>query len=232
MELWTGFWIGLLGSLHCLGMCGPIALAIPKREGRAILDASAYNLGRVLTYSVMGILVGAVGASIALAGYQRWISMVLGALLLVVIVLPGGLGRLTSGSAMTSTAFVKFKSAFQATLARHTLPSLLLLGFLNGLLPCGLVYVALAAAFSAGSVSGGVLMMAAFGLGTIPMMATVYLVGNLVPSGLRTRVGVVLRVGVACVGILLILRGLSLGIPYLSPIIGDDVSSTEMMHHH
>jgi len=104
-----------------------------------------------------------------------------------------------------------------AQLQRRTFRSLALLGALNGLLPCGLVYVALAGAVSRGSLAAGILFMALFGLGTMPTMLAVSLSGRILPLAFRSKLRAAIPVGVCLLAMLLILRGLALGIPYLSP---------------
>ena len=95
--------------------------------------------------------------------------------------------------------------------------TLLLFGLLNGLLPCGLVYAALAGAAATGGPLGGALFMAAFGLGTIPAMLAVSLAGRLITAPWRARFQRAVPVAMAVLAVLFIVRGLSLGIPYLSP---------------
>lgn len=216
MTLWTALFLGLAGSLHCAGMCGPLALALspagPSSAGFAA-GRLAYNLGRVLTYALLGIVFGLVGHSLALAGIQRWVSIGLG------LVLLAGLfssRRLVQWRPMT--ARVQFlKSRMSAVLGRRSFASLAMLGFLNGFLPCGLVYVACAGATATGGVISGVLFMITFGLGTVPMMLAISLSGRLLPMSLRLHLRKAIPVSVIVLASLLILRGMSLSIPYLSP---------------
>ncbi|MFO1487682.1 MAG: sulfite exporter TauE/SafE family protein [Verrucomicrobiota bacterium] len=216
MELWTAFILGLVGSLHCAGMCGPLALALPA-TGRSALSFTAsrlaYNLGRVLTYCLMGIVFGLVGKTLLLAGVQRWMSIALGLALL------GGLFLSRKISLLKpTTALVGFlKARMGALLRERSFTALATLGMLNGLLPCGLVYVAAAGATVAESLPQSVLYMAAFGAGTVPMMLAISLSGKLVPFSLRLKLQKAIPVSVFIVAALLILRGLALGIPYISP---------------
>jgi hypothetical protein len=216
MEAGAAILLGLLGGLHCAGMCGPLMLALPAAggsRGRFIAGRLVYQLGRVATYGLLGVVFGLVGKTLFLAGVQRWVSLTLGLLLLAGLVasprllevrwLTGGLGRL--------------RSLMARYLRERTLGSLAVLGFLNGLLPCGLVYVAGAGATAAGSVWGGVGFMTLFGLGTLPVMLGMSLSGRVVPALLRHRLQRLVPASVAVLALLLILRGLALGIPYLSP---------------
>lgn len=216
MMLWTAFMLGLVGSLHCAGMCGPLAMAVPVvGSGRAGIISSRllYNLGRIATYAVLGLVAGLVGQTFALAGLQRWVSLAAGAAIL------GGLlfaGRFST--ALPATRLVmRLKAGFGSLLHRRSYGSVFLLGTLNGLLPCGLVYVACAAALASPRWLDGGGYMIAFGLGTVPMMFAFGILGMKLQSLLRFRLQKLIPVSLAVVGVLLLLRGLALGIPYVSP---------------
>ena len=216
MELWTAFILGLVGSLHCAGMCGPLALALPVTGNSGVSFATgrlAYNLGRVITYCLLGVVFGLVGKTLLLAGVQRWVSIALGVALL------GGLFASRKLSLIKPvTALVGFlKIKMSRLLRRRSFLALAILGLLNGLLPCGLVYVAGAGATMSASILDGVFYMAAFGFGTIPMMLAISLSGKLVPFSLRLKLQKAIPFSVFILATLLILRGMALGIPYLSP---------------
>jgi uncharacterized protein len=216
MEYATAFVLGLVGSLHCAGMCGPLALALPvagQTAGGYLIGRVAYNLGRIVTYCLMGLVFGALGRTLLLAGIQRWLSISLGVLLLAGLITSRKLALWRPVTALVG----QLKNRMSALLRQKSLGSLAVLGLLNGLLPCGLVYVAAATATANGSVIGGVGFMAAFGVGTVPMMLAIALSGKLVPIGLRLKWSRAIPVSVFLLASLLILRGLSLGIPYLSP---------------
>jgi uncharacterized protein len=214
--VWTAFILGLAGSMHCAGMCGPLALALPH-PGRGMAGFVAgrvlYQLGRITTYVLLGALFGLLGRSLALAGIQRWVSIGAGVLIL------SGLGiSVWAGAAAPLNRWVhRVKGWLGWWLKRGTMGSLLGLGMVNGLLPCGLVYAACLGAAATGSVTFGVSYMALFGLGTVPMMLGLSLGGQVLPLGLRLRLQRLIPVSLGVVGVLLVLRGLSLGIPYLSP---------------
>jgi hypothetical protein len=173
----------------------------------------AYNAGRIVTYCALGLVFGTVGRTLMLAGVQRWASIVLGVSLL------GGLffsRKLALWRPMT--AFVEIlKGRMSWLLRRRSFSSLALLGLFNGLLPCGLVYVAGAGATASGSPLDGIRYMAAFGLGTVPMILGIGLSGRLMPLAFRLQLRKAIPVSIFLVASLLILRGLSLGIPYVSP---------------
>ena len=220
MDFITPLTIGLVGSLHCMGMCGPIVVSLPLKNQNLmtkITGAVLYNSGRVVTYSVLGVLFGLLGRGIHLAGFQQWTSILLGVAMIVSVLFPFvfrekiTLGNLLAG--MASRLIVRLKKLF----ASRSYASLLLIGLLNGLLPCGLVYVALAGAISSGSVISGALFMVLFGLGTIPLLLVATLASDALGQRLRSKMRKVVPYFVFMLGVLFILRGMSLGIPYISP---------------
>lgn len=216
MALWTAFILGLAGSLHCAGMCGPLVLALPAPGGhgwRLLWGRLLYNLGRVLTYCLLGVGFGLIGQSLALAGLQRWVSLGLGSAMLTGLIL----SRSRALTLSLALPVGRLKSAMGHWLQQRTFTSLLIFGLLNGLLPCGLVYVACAGAAATGHVGTAVAYMLVFGLGTVPMLLGLGLAGHWFQTSLRLKLQKLVPVCVGVVAVLLILRGLSLGIPYLSP---------------
>jgi sulfite exporter TauE/SafE len=178
-----------------------------------VLGRFIYQLGRVATYALLGVAGGLVGKSVFLAGFQSGLSIALG-----VAVLAGFLlSKRVAVSAPVVRLVGKLKIAMSAQLRQRSFQSLILLGMLNGLLPCGLVYVALAGAVAQGTLLAGVGFMAAFGMGTLPMMLAVSLSGKLFPPSLRLKLNRAIPYAVCLLAGLLILRGMSLGIPYVSP---------------
>lgn len=216
MMIWTAFLLGLVGSLHCAGMCGPLALAMPTGTGSSLsflLRRLAYNAGRIVTYMAIGSIFGLLGQSLAMAGLQRWLSIAAGIGILT--------GLLTSSRPVLNGPIPRWVNAVKASLGRlltkHGPVPQFGVGLLNGLLPCGLVYAAAAGATAAGSALDGLAYMAAFGLGTVPMMLLLGLAGQRVQFSLRFKLQRLVPLSLGLVGTLLILRGLALGIPYLSP---------------
>jgi len=221
IDCWTAFLLGLVGSLHCAGMCGPLALALPAAGNTMpgyVLGRVAYNTGRIVTYCLLGIVFGLAGWTFLLAGLQRWVSIALGVALLLCLFA----SRRLSLSRPVTFAVNQLKSRMSVLLRRRSFAALAVLGLLNGLLPCGLVYVACAGAAATGGTMAGASYMTAFGIGTVPMMLAISLSGKLVPPSLRLKLVKTIPVCVFLLGTLLILRGMSLGIPYLSP----DMSGT------
>jgi uncharacterized protein len=218
MELWTAFILGFVGSLHCAGMCGPLALALPvagNTRSAFVLGRVLYNLGRVLTYCVIGAVFGLVGQSLALAGFQKWVSLIAGAVILIGLAASTRVGL---GLPITKSV-VWLKSSVGRLLHQRTFGALFLLGTLNGLLPCGLVYVAATAAAATGSLRMGIFSMAMFGLGTLPMMLGLGLAGRRLQGVFSFRLQKLVPISLAVLGVLLVLRGMELGIPYISPVL-------------
>lgn len=214
--LWTAFLLGLAGSLHCAGMCGPLALALPhpgRGMGGFIAGRALYQIGRIGTYVSIGVVFGLLGRSLALAGVQRWVSLIAG-----LAILSGLLFSFWAQAIGPMTRWVERVKGWLAWwLKRRTMGSLLGLGLVNGLLPCGLVYAAAAGAAATGGVGPGMAYMALFGLGTVPMMLALSLGSKAMPVAWRFRLQRLIPVSLGTVGVLLVLRGMSLGIPYLSP---------------
>lgn len=211
--------LGLMGSFHCAGMCGPIAISLPLHGasvGQKIWGGILYNLGRTFTYAIMGALFGLVGQGLQLIGFQQWVSVTMGSIMVLTILFPK-----IFAIAKLNNNVVPYMSRLKKTLAGlfsvKSFRSLWFIGMLNGLLPCGLVYMAIAGAIGVGGAVNGSLFMILFGLGTIPMLLFISMAGNVMSHEVRKKINGVIPVLVVVVGLLFILRGLSLGIPYLSP---------------
>lgn len=218
IAIFAGFGIGVLGSFHCVGMCGPIALALPVQGKTGFQKAMAillYNLGRAITYASMGLVFGLLGSSFSLFGLQQWVSIIAGAAILILLLS-------NHMSLVQKTPFGKFnvwvKEQLSVFLRKDKTPGAYLsIGFLNGFLPCGLVYVAIASSLATGSAVSGALLMFGFGLGTIPVMASLMAFGKFISLRVRSWMNQAVPYMIGVMAILLILRGLNLGIPYLSP---------------
>ena len=212
--------LGLAGSLHCLGMCGPLALALPANPeaslARRAVGRLVYNLGRAVTYAWMGLFAGFLGHAIRMAGVQQMVSIGLGVFLLGTVFL----STKHLPAWVVNTFYRPVQRGLQRILKRGSLPGLFQTGLLNGLLPCGLVYAALAAAsLQQGAVQGG-LYMFLFGIGTISLMFIPSLGGlGIRHSNFQPVLNRVIPAVTCAVAVLLILRGLSLSIPYISPIL-------------
>ena len=218
--LYTALIFGLLGSFHCVGMCGPIAFLLPvdrtnnvKKIGQIFL----YHFGRVLAYSIIGLVFGLIGKSLNLFGLQQQLSILIGVLMIAVIFIPIRTFNKYNFSKPIYKAVSKVKSALGKELKKKTPDTFLTIGFLNGFLPCGLVYMAVFGAIASGNALQGSLYMAMFGLGTIPLMTSAIYLGNFLNGQVRQRIRKAIPVLVVVIGGLFIVRGLGLGIPYISP---------------
>ena len=213
--------LGFLGSFHCVGMCGPIALAIPvRRTSRfsVLWGSLVYNFGRVIAYGSMGVLFGLLGKGFVLAGWQNALSVVLGILILLGIMIPFLLRKYFRFPAL-SRVLEKLKSYIRQLFGTHSRYTLFLIGFFNGFLPCGFVYLAIAGALATGGILNGMLFMAAFGAGALPALMAVTLFRERIGLRFRTRINRAVPLFVGIMALMLILRGLNLGIPYLSPAL-------------
>ncbi|WP_111306881.1 sulfite exporter TauE/SafE family protein [Confluentibacter sediminis] len=232
--LLSAFVFGLLGSFHCVGMCGPIAFMLPVTRTNTyakILQISLYHLGRLLAYSIIGFAFGLIGKSLYLFGFQQQLSIIIGLLMIIVILIPFKTFSKYNFSKPVLKIISKIKSALGLALKRKTPETFLTIGFLNGFLPCGLVYMAVFAAITSGNALGGSLYMAIFGLGTIPLMTSAIYFSNFLKGKARQKIQRAIPAVVVIIGLLFILRGLGLGIPYLSPApINQTISSNIDCH--
>ena len=218
--LWTALVLGLAGSFHCIGMCGPIAFVIPvdrSFKSKLFFQIFLYNFGRLITYSFIGLLFGFIGKGLYLAGFQQRLSVLMGILMIALVLIPVSLFNKFNFSKPLYKIISKVKSKLRIYLNKKSNKALFLIGFFNGFLPCGLVYMALMGSISTGNAFQGALYMALFGLGTIPMMTAAIVLGNFVNLSLRKKIQNIIPAFVVIIGLLFILRGLGLGIPYISP---------------
>ena len=220
IDLYTALTIGLIGSFHCIGMCGPIAVALPLGTagltGRAA-GAMLYNIGRSITYGFLGAIFGLLGRGVELAGFQQWASILIGVVMILSVAFPVVFkGRFNPGKLIDGYSGGIIRR-FRGLFGKHSFRNLFVIGLLNGFLPCGLVYVAVAGALNTNDMAMGILYMLVFGLGTIPIMLSISMAGNVISRKLRERVNKLVPPFIFLLGVLFILRGLSLGIPYISP---------------
>jgi sulfite exporter TauE/SafE len=204
-------------------MCGPVALALPVhgRHGisqfKRISFILLYNGGRIISYSFTGLIFGLLGRGFALAGWQDTLSISLGVLILILIFVPK-LSIVKNNSASLAYLFIeKLKSSLRRFIGSGNASSMLLVGILNGFLPCGLVYLGITGSVATTDALHGALFMAAFGLGTFPAMLAVSLAKKFITLHSRQTIRKLIPVFASVMAALLIIRGLDLSIPYLSP---------------
>ena len=189
--------LGLVSSFHCLGMCGPIAFILPvgKRSKLGkIMGLLAYNFGRIITYTFLGMLIGLFGEGLRFAGVSQTISIVLGVGLLLYVLLSKKFIKLN----FYQRYFFKFNNVIKAKLSgmlkKQSNGALFITGLLNGLIPCGVVFIALQAALLQSSLANSMLFMLVFGLGTIPMMFSISYLSNSFSSVLKLKINKVMPV--------------------------------------
>ena len=218
--LFSAFVLGLLGSFHCVGMCGPIAFMLPvdrTNSFKKVSQIAIYHFGRLLAYGIIGLVFGLIGKSLYFFGFQQQLSIAIGFLMILVVLIPQKTFKKYNFSRPIYNLISKVKSALGSALKKKTLDTFITIGFLNGFLPCGLVYMAVFAAIAGGNALNGAFYMAVFGLGTIPLMTTAIYFSNFLKGTARQKIQKAIPVFVVFIGALFILRGLGLGIPYLSP---------------
>lgn len=220
--LLAAFIMGGIGSMHCIGMCGPIALSLPivsNIHASRFISTLLYNAGRVITYATLGALFGTIGMTFNLFGLQQLLSITLGILILFFIFFPKNYYARENIITITLT---KVRRSLGGLFLKKNYRSVFSIGLLNGLLPCGLVYIAMAGAIATASVFKSSMFMMAFGLGTLPLMWALSFFGSAASIGIRTGIKKLYPVFMIIVAVLLILRGLDLNIPYLSPSMNDN----------
>jgi len=182
--------MGLIGSMHCAGMCGPIAISLPYRVGMQTKEETffkilVYNLGRIITYAIFGLLFGIVGKGFFTMGIQKWVLIALAIVLIVVALFSIDVESNALKIPLIDKFNKKVKAALAKALQNATVKSFLYIGILNGFLPCGLVYMAIVAALATGGVLNSVLYMILFGIGTMPMMMALGYGGHLLSTKFR-----------------------------------------------
>lgn len=232
--LWSAFIFGLLGSFHCVGMCGPIAFMLPvdrSNSFRKVSQITTYHIGRLLAYALIGLMFGLVGKGLYLFGFQQQLSIVIGAAMIVLVLIPAHKLNRFKISQPIYQLISKVKLALGKSLKKKTADTFLTIGFLNGFLPCGLVYMAVFGSLVSANALEGSLYMILFGMGTIPLMTSAIYLGKFLNANIKQRIQKAIPAFVIIIGILFILRGLGLGIPYISPKPMVDMATSSMNCH-
>lgn len=212
--------LGFASGFHCIGMCGPIALSLgltKKQATNYYLQNLTYQFGRIVTYSILGAILGIIGQGFEMAGFQQYLTVGVGILLIVMAIFSFGGTDFASKIPLLTSSLLKVKLNLSKLLQKADYRSRFATGLLNGLLPCGMVYMALTASLASGGIWESALFMSLFGLGTLPFMFMVVLLGNLMTTAFRIRILKFVPVMMIILGCLFVLRGLEIGIPYLSP---------------
>lgn len=213
--LWTAFTIGLLGSLHCVGMCGPLMIAVPLGNGKGgkVVRLLLYNFGRIITYAILGSMMGILGTGVFMVGLQSWLTIILGGLFIAIGLFSLNVQLSIWEVPLFASLYLKFKASFARLLKQNGIAAIVSLGFLNGLLPCGLVYLALAGALTLSGWQAGMAYMLVFGLGTLPLLLAFTLLGQMAGNKWRTRLNKAYPYVIAAMGVFLIWRGLQFQLP-------------------
>lgn len=211
---------GLISSLHCIGMCGPIAMMLPvdhKNPSKKAIQILTYHLGRLTAYATLGLLFGLIGKGLYLAGMQQRMSIVVGIMMILLVLIPERVFAKYNFSRPIYKLISSIKSNLGNQFKRKTPDALFTIGLLNGFLPCGLVYAALFGAIAMQNALLGVSYMLLYGLGTIPLMSAVVYISNFLSVPIRSKLQKIIPIVTIVIGLLFIFRGLGLDIAYLSP---------------
>ena len=225
--------LGMIGSFHCIGMCGPLAFSLPLSNNSDFAKFTGtflYNIGRIVTYSTLGLLFGLAGKSFSLFGFQQWLSITVGIVILFFLFIPKKWIANTGTNNIVSKYTYKIRSTLGQLFLKKNYRSLFAIGLLNGLLPCGLIYMAIAGAIASADPFKSAFFMASFGLGTLPVMWSVSFFGNYIGIGLRQKIRSAYPVMMALMACLLIVRGMGLGIPYVSPAFNNKTPEVQICY--
>ncbi len=210
--------MGFIGSLHCVGMCGPIAMMLPadtSKKWKFITGRILYNSGRILTYGFLGLFVGFIGESTSYFISQKTLSIVLGILILLAVLLPKSLQNKISLNPQIFRFTNLIKSSLSALFKKHSFVTQFLFGLLNGFLPCGLVYAALSGAFLTEHITDGMTFMFLFGLGTLPMMLGISLGATWLRKTFALKLPKLIPITYSILAIWLIIRGFNAAYPHI-----------------
>jgi len=218
--LYSAFSLGFASGFHCIGMCGPIAMMLPvdrSNEAKKVTQIITYHIGKLTAYGTLGLIFGLLGRTFYLAGMQQQLSIIVGILMILVALIPEKVFAKYNFSKPVYRLITKVKSSLGQQFKNKSYKSLFTIGLLNGFLPCGMVYVALFGAIAMQNVSLGIGYMILFGIGTIPMMVAVVYASGLISFSFRGTIQKAIPLVAVIIGMLFIIRGLGLDIPYLSP---------------
>lgn len=232
--LWSAMVLGLMGSFHCVGMCGPIAFMLPvdhTNPAKKLFQVFLYHFGRLIAYGIIGIVFGFLGKGLYVFGLQQKLSIIIGAIMIILVLIPYKTVNKYNFSKPIYSVLAKVKNQLGKELKKKSPDTFLTIGFLNGFLPCGLVYMALFGSMATASPWLGALFMVLFGMGTIPLMTTAVYFGSMLKGTAKKSVQRLIPVFVILIGILFILRGMGLGIPYISPAPVTEVITGQIECH-
>lgn len=205
--------MGIAGSLHCAGMCSPLAFAVSNMRSPAMANRILYNIGRITVYGILGVITASIGYILPLSKFQNLLSVVFGFVLIVMAII----GITGIRIPFVSSALIKFsgmlKTAFSKYLGNKSLGATLFLGALNGLLPCGLTFLALSFCITLTTPLEGFAYMLVFGLGTLPVMLGLVSVMDIIKNKMNWNISKVTLGLMMLSGALLIARVFLVHIP-------------------
>lgn len=228
----SAFIMGFAGSLHCVGMCGPLALSLPVAHNNTlsrITGAITYNGGRIVSYAILGLIFGSLGGLIMAPKWQNGLSLTLGIIIILYLLVPKKYFHFSSVNTINKP-FLLLRQLLGKLFHSKKQSSVFAIGILNGLLPCGLVYLALTSSVISASSMNGSMFMLFFGLGTFPAMFTTVIMGNYLNQTIRLKLRKAVPVLLFFMATLLILRGMELGIPFVSPSFAHENAAAASCH--
>ena len=228
----TGLVLGIISSLHCVGMCGPLSLALPTQylpKAQRISAMLLYQLGRVITYSTLGLIFGLAGRKVYLAGFQQWFSIGMGVFIFFVVI-QYWIFRKNLAPHFLNRFYLAVQAIMIRILKEKGIIPFLLFGMANGFLPCGMVYMALAGALVTTEIHESVLFMAFFGVGTLPAMIAVSFFRQYFGLQIRNSFRKMMPFAISIMAAILILRGMNLGIPFISPVLQSAAEAADSCH--
>lgn len=218
--LYSALILGLISSMHCIGMCGPIAMMLPvdhKNPTKKATQILTYHAGRLTAYGSLGLVFGIIGKGFYLAGLQQQLFIVAGIIMILIALVPEKTLSKYNFSRPAYKLISNIKTALGNQFREKSYKALFTIGLLNGLLPCGLVYAALFGAIAMQNTAYSTAYMLLYGAGTIPLMSMVVYASGMFRNPLRLQFAKIVPYAAVFIGMLFIVRGLALGIPYISP---------------
>lgn len=206
----SAFLLGFLGSFHCVGMCGPLALMLPINDNSKtsiIVGRLLYNAGRITTYIALGFLLGSIGLAASIKGFQKELSIATGVIILATVILSAGKKQKAKAYELTTTFTSPLRGLLKKLFSKKSHLSLFFIGMVNGLLPCGFVYIAIAGALATGNQLSGTVYMMLFGFGTMPVMFFISTSTSLLSLKWRSLLNRFTPVAAIVIALLLIYRG-------------------------
>ena len=228
----AGLTLGIISSMHCVGMCGPLSLALPTQYLPSLKRTMAvllYQVGRVITYAALGLIFGLLGRRIYLAGFQQWFSIGMGMLILFLVAHHWIFRKRLQLQFLNSFYMIVQRMMIRILNSKGMAPYLFF-GIANGFLPCGMVYMALAGALVTTDIYQSVLFMGAFGLGTLPAMIAVSFLKQFIGTQTRSSFRRAVPILISVMAVILILRGMNLGIPFVSPSLPSATATPVTCH--